>query len=187
MYPDGPSTLQQLGRATVRAVIPQPALQAVRGWRSRDEAGQNIATSLISRGFAERIDLGERLATLRAHRPQVPPKDAGAESVVALQHPYVTVALERYHRVAAAHGVQPRHPFTDRQLIEFAVTLPDRQRQSDGWSKAVLRRGDAWPVAGGGPRAPGQDQSGLAIQLTPPCPVAAGIGSASVCRRTAEP
>jgi asparagine synthase (glutamine-hydrolysing) len=60
--------------------------------------------------------------------------------VAALQHPYVTTALERYHRVAAVHGIQPRHPFTDRQLIEFAVTLPDRQRQSDGWSKAILRR-----------------------------------------------
>lgn len=140
MYPDGPSTLQHLVRATARALLPQPAMQAVRRWRNRDEAGQNIASSLISRDFAERAALGERLDALRAQRPQVPPKDPGAESVAALQHPFVTVALERYHRVAAAHGIQPRHPFTDRQLIEFAVTLPDRQRQCDGWSKAVLRR-----------------------------------------------
>ncbi|MDR7098317.1 asparagine synthase (glutamine-hydrolyzing) [Lysobacter niabensis] len=140
MYPDGPSTLQQLGRAMVRALVPKPALQAVRDRRKGDEVGRNIANSLIARDFANRIALGERLGTLRSQRPSVPPRDAGAESVAALQHPYVTTALERYHRVAAVHGIQPRHPFTDRQLIEFAVTLPDRQRQSDGWSKAILRR-----------------------------------------------
>lgn len=140
MYSDGPSTLRQLARATVLAAAPGPALQAWRRLRTRDESRRNIASSLISRDLADRVDLEARLSVLRAQRPAVPPPDATGEALAALQHPYLTTALERYHRVAAAHGIQPRHPFTDRELLEFAVTLPDRQRQADGWSKPVLRR-----------------------------------------------
>jgi asparagine synthase (glutamine-hydrolysing) len=62
-----------------------------------------------------------------------------AEAVEMLDHPYLTVAVERYHRVAAHHGIEPRHPFLDRHCLRLCLGLPDRQRLHGGWTKAVLR------------------------------------------------
>jgi asparagine synthase (glutamine-hydrolysing) len=95
--------------------------------------------SLISQDFAERIRLLERLEALDAHGANRPDNPLG-EAIATFEHPYLTVGLERYHRVAARHGVSPRHPFADRRLVELAVHLPDRERHADGWSKAILRR-----------------------------------------------
>jgi asparagine synthetase B (glutamine-hydrolysing) len=53
---------------------------------------------------------------------------------------YTTVGLERYERVAAARGIEPRHPFLDRELIEFCAWIPFSLRLRDGWPKWVLRQ-----------------------------------------------
>ena len=49
-------------------------------------------------------------------------------------------ARERYDRVAAAVGVEPRDPFLDLRVIAFCVRLPDGRRLQNGWPKAILRR-----------------------------------------------
>lgn len=54
--------------------------------------------------------------------------------------PHLTVARERYDRVAAAMGIEPRDPFLDIRLLEFCLRLPGDQLLSRGWSKMVLRR-----------------------------------------------
>jgi asparagine synthase (glutamine-hydrolysing) len=48
--------------------------------------------------------------------------------------------LERYHRVAASQGVEARHPFFDKRVVEFCLALPWDQKVRDGWSKWVVRR-----------------------------------------------
>ena len=47
-----------------------------------------------------------------------------------------------YDRVAAAHGMEYRHPFLDRRLIELLLAMPPTQRHAIGQvkSKPVLRR-----------------------------------------------
>ena len=57
-----------------------------------------------------------------------------------LESSYVPVALERYERVAAAHSIEPRHPFFDRRLVELCLALPWDQKLREGWTKSVLRR-----------------------------------------------
>ena len=37
-------------------------------------------------------------------------------------------------------GIEERHPFYDRRLVEFALSLPESQRTQAGESKPVLRR-----------------------------------------------
>ena len=128
-----------LGQATRSALMPDPLRAQVAALRLGGRTRRNIETSLIAPDFARRIDLRGRLATLARHGSP-DRSDARREAVAALDHPYTTVALERYHRLGAAHGVQPRHPFTDRRLLELCVHLPDGQRFDRGWSKAVLRR-----------------------------------------------
>lgn len=139
IYYNRRSGLRPLAGAARSALVPDRLRRRLRAWRGPAGSGGNLATSLIAPDFAARIDLAGRLAALAAHRSAQPLPQARDEACEALTHPYLTVALERYHRVAAMHGVEPRHPFTDRALVELCAHLPDRQRLRDGWSKAVLR------------------------------------------------
>lgn len=54
-------------------------------------------------------------------------------------HPFITVARERYDRVASALAIEPRDPFLDIRLIAFFLSLPPEQLQRDGWPKLVVR------------------------------------------------
>src|SRR4029079_15584553 len=42
--------------------------------------------------------------------------------------------------VAASLAIEPRDPFMDCRLIQFALSLPLEQLQQDGWPKFLLRR-----------------------------------------------
>ena len=96
--------------------------------------------NLIAEPFAEGSGLLESLREW--HQPRL--GSAGmsfAERKIALWPRTGTAAgRERYDRVAAHFGVEPRDPFMDRRLIEFCLSLPHDQLQHDGWPKAILRR-----------------------------------------------
>jgi asparagine synthetase B (glutamine-hydrolysing) len=47
--------------------------------------------------------------------------------------------IELDERAALSFGLESRHPFNDRRLIEFALALPEEQRWRDG-SKFILRQ-----------------------------------------------
>lgn len=47
--------------------------------------------------------------------------------------------VELDERAASSFGLESRHPFNDRRLIEFALALPEEQRWRDG-SKFILRQ-----------------------------------------------
>jgi asparagine synthase (glutamine-hydrolysing) len=121
------------------ALMPAGVRRILWPLRSRQRRRQYVAHSLIHPDFALRIGLDERLERLRALRSLSPWSGPEMEAVEGLQHTFPVVGLERYHRVAARHGVTPLHPFTERRLLELCVNLPDRQRLRDGWSKPVLR------------------------------------------------
>ena len=42
-------------------------------------------------------------------------------------------------RVSYAFSVEPRYPFLDHRIVEFALSLPTTQKIKKGWSKYVLR------------------------------------------------
>lgn len=46
---------------------------------------------------------------------------------------------EQVEKLSAAFGVEPRHPFFDRRLIEFCVALPPGQRIYKGWTRSIFR------------------------------------------------
>jgi asparagine synthase (glutamine-hydrolysing) len=121
------------------AFVPDWILRRLRPLQRRMRTGPLVRESLISEEFAHRIELGERLATLASHSAGLLPS-IGAERASAIEHPFLTVARERYDRVAAAAGVEERDPFLDLRVVEFAVRLPGEQTFSGGWPKTVLRR-----------------------------------------------
>ncbi len=48
-------------------------------------------------------------------------------------------ALEMENRAASSAGIEHRHPFSDRRIVEFALALPERQRWRGDRTKFILR------------------------------------------------
>ena len=138
-YPPG----RELLRSMVRAYAPEPVRRARRALHSpngQTEAEKNICTSIINPDFAQRVDLAGRLQALAMHRSSGLMPQLSQERTEAVDHPYLTVGIERYNRVASAVGVEPGHPFLDRRLVAFSIALPGEQKLAQGWPKAILRR-----------------------------------------------
>ncbi|MCB9435362.1 MAG: lasso peptide isopeptide bond-forming cyclase [Anaerolineales bacterium] len=49
------------------------------------------------------------------------------------------VGSEINDTAAAAFGIEQRHPFFDKRLIEFCVALPPRMKIHEGWTRWILR------------------------------------------------
>ncbi|MEO8161734.1 MAG: asparagine synthase-related protein [Arenimonas sp.] len=134
------SSLSALRPEFSRRVVPN----RVRDWlapiRRRREAAILARSGRLDPAFAERIGLERRLA-VRAGAGQAPSRtdpDRTAYSCIGLST--ITAGVERYGRLAARHGLEPRHPFLDRRLVEFCAWIPLTLRQREGWPKWVLRR-----------------------------------------------
>lgn len=48
--------------------------------------------------------------------------------------------MELIGRQLARFGMEGRHPFFDRRVVEFAFAIPEEQRCKKGWNKYVMRR-----------------------------------------------
>ncbi|MBU1565214.1 MAG: hypothetical protein KJ630_06260 [Proteobacteria bacterium] len=99
-----------------------------------------LADSVAAEPFAEKVGLQDRLLTFeRTHRKQELsfPYEVSLNRV---QHPFLTVGLERYDRVASLCSIEPRHPLLDKRVIDFHMGLPWNQFMREGWSKFLLRR-----------------------------------------------
>jgi len=135
---------QQLYRSSRAAFAPnvfQDLRQQLTGkQRSRKNAEKNINTSIINREFSRRVNLEQRMQMLNSHREPAHFRMASAEAAKSLDHPYLTVAVERYNRVASSVAIEPRHPFLDQRLLAFCITLPGNQKINEGWPKIILRR-----------------------------------------------
>ena len=135
---------QQLYQSSRAAFIPN-AVRELRQHlsgkrRSRLNTEENIKTSIINRDFALRINLEQRLQTLNSYRETAHYRTSGTEAADMLDHPFLTVGLERYNRVASSLAIEPRHPWLDQRLVAFCLTLPGSQKLGGGWPKIILRR-----------------------------------------------
>lgn len=101
---------------------------------------QNIKKSIVNRDFARRIRLGQRLKTMNSLPISKVTDTLGEEAANTLNHPYLTVGIERYNRVASSLAIEPRHPWLDRRLVSFCLRLPGDQKLGQGWPKIILRR-----------------------------------------------
>ena len=120
------------------ALVPDGVLRRVRPLRQRRRTIDTIAHSLASEDLAHRVDLPWRLERLESHGAGSLAR-AGVERVRAIDHPYLTVGRERYDRVAAAVGIEPRDPFLDLRVVALCVRLPGWCTLDRGWPKAILR------------------------------------------------
>lgn len=126
----------ELFTSGIRLLIPFPVRRALRPLARLAGWGTTVPP-WIAPGLAARTGLQDRLAAPRADPAAVPPR----QHVCALfESGWTARLLESGERMAAERGVDLRHPFFDRRLVEFAIALPETQRRRGGTSKYVLRQ-----------------------------------------------
>jgi asparagine synthase (glutamine-hydrolysing) len=128
-------------RSVAGALLPS-SIRHLRSRRSEQRFvdSELIGQSLISREFANQVRLRDRLSALRSDMERSVEMDASGTAFSSMTAAYITAAVERYGRMAARWGVEPRHPFLDRDLIEFHAWLPMELRRQNGWRKWALRQ-----------------------------------------------
>ena len=90
----------------------------------------------VPKAFARRVGLEERLrpAALRGHGFAIAAAHSGA-TMAWRAHAY-----EMQERIASHAGIELRHPFDDRRVAEFLMSVPPEIRGRRGESKWVMRR-----------------------------------------------
>lgn len=141
---NGATSVPRLLAGAARTALATPALRRLRDdlagpSLARRRAARAVATSFLTPAAAERLQLAARLA-----RAATPPDVGGREGYPrdcarAIFAPHLAAGYERYARVAASCGVEPRDPFADHRVVTFCLHLPADQKTRDGWPKWLLR------------------------------------------------
>jgi asparagine synthase (glutamine-hydrolysing) len=121
-------------------LIPKILRRLVQRLRKTFQTTDVYEQALVKPEHALKIGLESRYKTLAnnvAGRKQPVTTKERAYSVMAGSNS--AVAVERYHRIASLYGVEPRHPFMDRRLVEFCAWLPMELRLRNGYPKWALR------------------------------------------------
>lgn len=120
---------KQVLRRSISGMVPQ-AVRRV--WRNRHADEPDKGSSLINPQFLKRIGAPEEL-----------PFDVSTQReghIKILESGMLTHALEGVNKLSLAFGVEPRHPFYDRRVLEYCVALPPEQIFFDGWPRGIMRR-----------------------------------------------
>lgn len=115
------------------------ALQQSWRWLHRRNGSPGGSPSIVSREFASRIGLDERIRAARAPR-SVAPRTAREDHYQQLTSGLMPYLFEQANRTGVGSALEVRHPFADRRLVEFCLALPHEQKLSKGWNRVVMRR-----------------------------------------------
>ncbi|NCO87089.1 MAG: hypothetical protein GW886_10725 [Rhodobacterales bacterium] len=135
-WQSGGSVVRAFARELRSALIPDVLRVLRRRWSQwRPQSPQS---PLIAPDFARAVNMSARLHIFEAQRlPQL--GHYANERADSITHTYLAVGRERYDRVAAQSGIEPRDPFSDLRVIRFCLALPAEQLGGKGWPKYVLR------------------------------------------------
>ncbi|WP_404787083.1 lasso peptide isopeptide bond-forming cyclase [Altericista sp. CCNU0014] len=118
-------------------------MDGIRQWRRwRDQKRQPSPPNphpFANPTFLEEIHYAKRLLDLQI--PSTAPQTERESQWRTLSSGLMVLPVEICDRMSAVCGVETRHPFMDKRLIEYCLALPARQKLSQGWSRAILRRG----------------------------------------------
>ncbi len=114
-------------------LVPVWAKQAFRSLVPRQ-----VDAPWIVPAFARRAGLADRLRAGYDRTPAVADRVVreSLERVTSGDHVHARESLDR---MGAHAGIELRHPFLDRRVVEFLIGLPDDLRFRDGQAKHVLR------------------------------------------------
>jgi asparagine synthase (glutamine-hydrolysing) len=132
-------------KEVLRAALANLAPDAARAWvrRRRDERQLGEGDMKLLRADVARPYLASKRSAayragdrLRAASDQAAHARNFTTGLISFGH-------ETYGPLALAQGVEPRSPFSDRRLIEFAIRMPLAAKLAIPWYKHVLRNGTA--------------------------------------------
>ena len=132
------SLARDLFRYARAAIVPEPLKKMLRPLRERGSVQALLNESLISRDFAQNIDIEDRCAQYELMFPSDWTPDYAVERSGAIR-PNVTGGRERYARIAATAAVEACDPFLDKRVVDYCTRLPGRSRMKNGWYKMILR------------------------------------------------
>lgn len=84
-----------------------------------------------------------RSRVFRARAALPPPRwvpGVAADHLRGLNPAMTAADFEQSELVLSTFGIEGRHPFFDRRLVEFCLSLPTRHKIRDGWTRVVLRQ-----------------------------------------------
>ena len=122
-----------------RAIAPGAARALLQRLRRGGRLAEALQDSVVGADLVREARIHERLLSLWQRRA-VPGASLRERHAIELTHPGIAAALERFHRVARSQGIEARHPFLDRRVVELGLSLPWDQKVRDGWSKHIVRR-----------------------------------------------
>lgn len=99
--------------------------------------GRDGVPPWVRRDFARRISLADRLYPIDAEAPF--PTIAQRRVYADMTSGLATLTAEEDDRTAAEFGVETRHPFADRRIMEFGMAIPEDLRWRGGTRKFILR------------------------------------------------
>jgi len=99
-------------------------------------------SSLINPDFAKDIRILGKLRSRQIGDEKNDPFSHQEQHIRTLC-PGIANAMAGFDRVAARYGLEARHPWSDKSLIEFYVSLPLRYKARVGWTKYLVRKATA--------------------------------------------
>lgn len=115
-------------------LLPASIRQALQRLRRR---GVSADVTEVNAAFRQSPVFRQRQAAV--HAWAVLPCTVSEEHQRGLNAGIMTAAFEAMDKVSAAFGIECRHPFFDKRLVEFCLALPRDQKIKDGWTRLVLR------------------------------------------------
>lgn len=105
-------------------------------WKSHTESLKAVPLE-ISSELSEEIFEKKVRATELMRYSKGDPYDV---RIKLLNSPLVSRALDSYHRISARHSVESVHPYIDKRVVEFALSLPLHFIQRSGFDRWILRK-----------------------------------------------
>ncbi len=121
-------------RSILRDLLQEQVPPRIR-WMVKALLGRQVP-SWIKPGFAKRLGLAWRIPP--PEKPEFPTM-CQEESFRALTTPVMTLDLNHFDAAAADAMVEWRHPFLDRRLIEFFLSVPSRVKMRAGPRKGFAQ------------------------------------------------
>lgn len=125
-------------RYAASAYLPDAIKHILRPHRQRRARNSFLNESLISPELLGKVDIDARFERMQHLFPGKWTPDYSLERIRAIG-PNAVAGRERYGRLAARHGIEPRDPFLDRRVVEYCANLPGHLRLRGGWPKIILR------------------------------------------------
>lgn len=121
-----------------RDLVTPASRASARQQQARASGARQSVPDIVNPDLAARARLGERLAEEKMRHAL--DRSVREAQRATFESPNLQFSFERIDSYAAACGIEARHPFMDKRLVEYCLALPSTQSMKDGWTRVIMRR-----------------------------------------------